>query len=370
MTGPRSLTWLRAAVLIWIGVLGGFAAGMEWIRTRPAPPPPPSGGIDLVGAGATFPYPLYRRWFAEYRDASGVRINYFSVGSGEGIRLLFEEEMDFGAIDRPLRADERARARCGPVEIPTVIGAIAVVVNLPRIFSAVRLDAPTLAGIYLGRITQWDDPALRALNPSLALPAIPIRVIQRARSSGTSEVFADYLATTAIWRAAQEDAAGAGRTDWPAGERVEGNEGVAAQVRATEGALGFVELSYAQQSRLATAALRNVAGAYVRPDSLSLARTAAELLTGARADTLHGLVGARDAAAYPVAAITRLVVDRALGDSTRGAHFLAFARWALREGAHSARALGYAPLPGSELRRQVERLDALTPGICPSPRTI
>lgn len=364
--GPRSLTWLRAAALVWIGVLGGFAAGYEWIRTRPAPPPPPSGGIDLVGAGATFPYPLYRRWFAEYRDASGVRINYFSVSSGEGIRLLFDEEMDFGAIDRPLHPDERARARCGPVEIPTVVGAIAVVVNLPRIFSAVRLDAATLAGIYLGRITRWDDPALRALNPTLALPAIPIRVVQRARTSGTSEVFADYLATTAEWRRAPRDAT----TAWPIGERVEGNEGVAAQVRTTEGALGFVELSYAQQSRLSTAALRNVAGNFVRPDSLSLARTADELLAHASADTLHGLVGARDAAAYPVAAITRLVVDRVLADSTRSAHFLAFAQWALREGAHSARALGYAPLPPAELRRQSRRLDALTPGTCPSPRTI
>lgn len=364
MPGPRSLTWLRAAALLWIGLLGGFAAGIEYIRTRPAGPPPPSGGIDLVGAGATFPYPLYRRWFAEYRDASGVRINYFSVGSGEGTRLLFEEEVDFGATDRPLRAAERARARCGPVEIPTVIGAIAVVVNLPRIASPVRLDAEVLAGVYLGRIAQWDDPALRALNPTLALPAMPIRVVHRARTSGTSEVFADYLATSPSWRAAQRDTI----ARWPVGEAVEGNEGVAAQVKVSEGALGFVELSYAQQSNLATAALRNIAGAFVRPDSGSLARTATELLSTARADTLHGLVGARDAGAYPVAAITRLVVDKALGDATRGAHFLAFARWALRDGARSATALGYAPLPPGELRRQLARLDSLAPGQCPAPR--
>jgi len=365
MPGPRSLTWLRAAALLWIGLLGGFAAGIEYIRTRPPAPPPPSGGIDLVGAGATFPYPLYRRWFAEYRDASGVRINYFSVGSGEGTRLLFEQEVDFGATDRPLRAAERARARCGPVEIPTVVGAIAVVVNLPRIASPVRFDATALAGIFLGRITQWDDPALRALNPSLALPARPILVVHRARSSGTSEVFGDYLATAAEWRGAQRDTI----AQWPVGEAVEGNEGVAAQVRVSEGALGFVELSYAHQSGLATAALRNSSGAFVRPDSASLARTASELLASARADTLHGLVGARDAAAYPVAAITRLVVDQALGDARRGAHFLSFARWALRDGARSAAALGYAPLPPGELRRQLERLDALTPGECPTPRT-
>jgi len=364
MSGPRSLTWLRAAALIWIGLLAGFATGIEWIRQRPEAPPQPSGGIDLVGAGATFPYPLYRRWFAEYRDAFGVKINYFSVGSGEGIRLLLDEDVDFGATDRPLRASERARAHCGPVEIPTVVGAIAVVVNLPRIASPVRLDAAALAGIYLGRITRWDDVALRELNPSLALPAMPILVVQRVRTSGTSEVFADYLATDAAWRAAQRDTV----THWPVGERVEGNEGVAAQVRAREGALGFVELSYAEQSRLATAMLRNRSGAFVRPDSSSLRRTAAELLATASADTLHGLVGARNAQAYPIVAITRLVVDKALGDARRGAHFLAFARWALRDGANSARALGYAPLPPQELRRQHARLDALTAGVCPSPR--
>jgi phosphate transport system substrate-binding protein len=366
MPGPRSLKWLRAAALVWIGLLAGFAAGIEYIRTRPGGPPPPSGGIDLVGAGATFPYPLYRRWFAEYRESVGVRINYFSVGSGEGIRLLLEEDVDFGATDRPLLAAERARARCGAVEIPTVVGAIVVVVNLPRIATPLRLDAPVLSGIYLGRITRWDDPALRALNPSLALPAMPIRAVQRARTSGTSEVFAAYLATADEWRGAQRD----GATDRLVGARVEGNEGVAAEVRAREGALGFVEYSYAQQSRLATAALRNTAGNFVRPDAAALARTADELLASARADTLQALVGARAAEAYPVVAITRIVVDEALRDPQRGAHFLAFARWALRDGAASARALGYAPLPPAEQRRQLQRLDALVPGQCPSPRSI
>ncbi len=366
MPAPRSTTWLRAIALLWLGLLAGFAVGVEWIKTRPAGPPPPSGGIDLVGAGATFPYPLYRRWFAEYRDAAGVRINYFSVGSGEGIRLLLEENVDFGATDRPLRADERARARCGPVEVPTVVGAIAVVLNLPAIANPVQFDADVLAAIYLGRITRWNDAALRALNPSLALPDAPIRVVQRARTSGTSEVFADYLAESAIWRDAQHDSTAV----WPVGERVEGNEGVAALVRATFGAVGFVEASYAQQSRLAVAALRNRAARFVLPDSTGLAHTAAELLGSPAADSLHGLVGARDVRAYPVVAITRLVVDQAIGDSTRGAHFLAFARWALRDGARSASALGYAPLPPEMARRQLKRLDALRPGTCPAPRKI
>lgn len=362
MAAPRSTTWLRALALLWIGLMAGFAAGMEWIKTRPVPPAP-SGGIDLVGAGATFPFPLYRRWFSEYREATGVRINYFSVGSGEGIRLVLDDQVDFGATDRPLSADERGRARCGAFELPTVIGAVAVVVNLPRITTAVRLDAEALAGIYLGRITRWDDGTLRALNPALALPAAPIVVVQRARTSGTSEVVASYLRGAEGWRAAQR-----GReTSWPVGERVEGNEGVAAQVRATEGAIGFVELSYAQQARLAVAALRNRAGRFVLPDSTSLARTGEELLDPETAEGLPGLVGANDPNAYPIVGITRLVADGVLADSTRGAHFVAFGRWALREGARSAAELGYAPLPGAVARRQLRRLDALRPGRCPRP---
>lgn len=367
MPAPRSTTWLRAAAFTWLGLLAGFAAGIEWINTRPDPPPAPSGGIDLVGAGATFPYPLYRRWFAEYREAAGIRINYFSVGSGEGIRLLLDEDVDFGATDRPLRVDERARARCGPVEVLTVVGAIAVVVNLPTIGNVVQLDANALAAVYLGRVTRWNDAVLTTLNPALALPDAPIRVVQRASTSGTSEIFSDYLDGAVAWRAVRGDSL----AQWPVGERVEGNQGVAAQVKSTVGSLGFVELSYARQSGLAVAALRNRAGRFMLPDSASLARTASELLvTAADADTLHGLVGARDAGAYPVVAITRLVADQSLGDEIRGAHFVAFARWALLDGSRSASALGYAPLPPSVRRRQLQRLDALRPGTCPTPRSI
>ncbi len=353
MNPPRSLTIPRVLALVWLAGLAGFAIGIEWLRARPPAPPAPSGGIDLVGAGATFPFPVYRQWFADYRAATGVRINYFSVGSGEGIRLLLDEDVDFGASDRPLHAAERDRARCGPVELPMVVGAIAVVVHLPRIASVVRLDADALAAIYLGQVTRWDDPLLRALNPTLALPAAPILVVQRASTSGTSEVFFAYLAASARWKAARPGTDAAARP--PVGEVAQGNEGVAAQVRAREGALGFVELTYAQQAQLATVALRNAAGAFVRPDAASLARAT--------------LAGASDPLAYPITATTNLVVDRALGDSTRAAHFIAFARWALRNGATAATALGYHPLSPPESRRQLARLDALTPGRCPTPQS-
>ncbi len=365
MTAPRSLAWLRALALLWIGLLAGFGAGIEWIRSRPRPPEP-SGGIDLVGAGATFPYPLYRRWFAEYAAATGVRINYLSLGSGEGLRLLFEGEVDFGATDRPLRPDELARASCGPLVVPTVLGSIAVVVNLPGITVPLRLDADALADIYLGRVTRWDAPAIHRLNPEVSLPSLPIHVAHRARASGTSTVFARYLATARAWRSR----AGDPEATWPVGQAFEGNEGVAAEVRASVGAIGFVEQAYAAQSRLAVVAVRNDAGRFVLPDSTSLAATGRDLTGPAVPDSIPGLVGAREAGAYPIVAITRLVVDRALGDERRAGHFLSFARWAVREGGGSATALGYAPLPPRAADAVLRRLASVVPGRCTKPAAV
>lgn len=353
---------LRALALLWIGLLGGFALAYEWFRTRPPAPPPPSGGIDLVGAGATFPYPLYRQWFSEYGAESGVRINYFSVGSAEGIRLLLDGSADFGASDRPLTADERERATCGPLELPMVLGAVTVAYNLPTLAGAapLRLDADVLAAIYLGRIERWDDPAIRALNPGVALPDLALRPVHRIRTSGTSGIFASYLAGSVAWRAAQPD----DEVRWPAGRSAEGNEGVASELRVSPGSLGFVEHSYADLARLQVASLRNVAGAFVRPDSASLASAARELLSVAGSDTVKALIGARAATAYPVGAVTRLVADRALDDSVKGAHFVAFARWALTDGARTASSLGYAPLPPAVAARQRRRLDEVEPGRC------
>lgn len=209
MNPPPPLTSLRAAALLWLGLLAGFAAGGEWIRTRPPAPPAPSGRIDLVGTGATFPFPLHRRWFAENQDRTGIRINHFSVGSGEGIRLLFDGEADFGATDHPLRPEELARARCGPLVVPTAVGAITGVHDLPRVASTVHLDADALTE-YLATSTQWHADG----------------------ASGTT-----------------------GPPPLPAGEVLVGNEGVAALVRAREGAIRLVELAYAQQARLDVAAL-------------------------------------------------------------------------------------------------------------------
>jgi phosphate transport system substrate-binding protein len=358
----RSLGILRALALVWLGLLGGFAVGIEWIRSRPEAPRP-SGGIDLVGAGATFPYPLYRRWFAEYGNESGVRINYFSVGSAEGIRLMLDGSADFGAADRPLTDEERAQARCGPFELPTVVGAVAVAYKLPGLVSPLRLDADVLADIFSGRVRQWDAPEIAALNPGVRLPNLPIHLVQRARITGTSALFARYLATSSRW---SSDSASL-RALVALGSQVEGNEGITAAVGALEGAVGIVEYTYAQQARLNVAALRNVSGAFVSPSPQSIAAAANEMLTPETIEGALGAIGAKAPMAYPAVAVTRIATDAALGDSLKAAHFVAFARWALTDGAELAAELGYAALPEAVIARQRQRLGALRPGRCPSP---
>ena len=355
----RNIGLLQGLALIWLGLLVGFAVGIEWIRSRPEPPAP-SGGIDLVGAGATFPYPLYRRWFADYGRETGVRINYFSVGSGEGIRLLLEGSVDFGAADRPMTAAERAQARCGPVDLPMVVGAVAVAYRVPGQVAPLRLDADVLADIFAGRITRWNDPALKALNPRAFLPNLPIAVVRRARVSGTSALFARYLATSRRWTGDSALTA--------AGAQVEGNEGVTAAISAQEGAVGVVEYTYAQQAKLAVAALRNVSGAFVLPSAGAISAAATEVLDPAGMDTMPGVIGARGPTAYPAVAVTRIMADAALGDSARAAHFVAFARWALDDGAAVAEELGYAALPDAIRARQRQRLAGLRAGRCPTPR--
>lgn len=362
-TPHRSSGTLRGLALLWLGLLAGFAVGVEWIKSRPVVPTP-SGDIDLVGAGATFPYPLYRRWFADYGAASGARINYFSVGSAEGIRLVLDGSVDFGASDRPLTDAERSLATCGPIEIPTVVGAVAVAYQLPGLDAPIRLDPDVLAQIFLGRITRWSDPAIRALNPTLTFPDLAIHPVQRARVTGTSGVFSQYLDASSRWRNARRE----GRDLSAPGSRVEGNEGVTAEIRVREGSIGIVEFTYAEQARLPVAALWNVSGSFVSPSPASIAAAATEMLSPERADTLLGAVGAKAPDAYPAVALTRIVADAALGDADKGAHFVAFARWALTDGAGSAAEVGYAALPPAVALRQLRRLDALRPGTCPTPR--
>ncbi len=320
-----------------------------------------SGSVDLTGAGATFPYPLYSKWFGDYAEQKGIRINYQSIGSGGGIRQLSEQTVDFGASDSPMKDDELAKARGGPVlHVPTVIGAVALIYNAPGIQGQLKLDGSTVADIFLGRIRKWNDTRVAALNPGLALPNTDILVVHRSDGSGTTYIFTDYLATVSpAW------AGGPGRgkeVQWPAGLGAKGNEGVAGQVKQMPGALGYAELAYAKQNNLATVAVRNAAGEFVAPSVESATAAAAGLTLPTDTDYRVSIVNAKGGGAYPITSFTWILLYQNQRDPEKGRKLVDFLTWALTEGEKQAATLDYAPLPDAMSRTLVERLRTLKLG--------
>ncbi len=323
-----------------------------------------SGSVDLTGAGATFPYPLYSKWFSDYAASTGVRINYQSIGSGGGIRQLSEGTVDFGASDGPMNDEEISKAKGAVLHFPTVLGALAITYNLPGV-SSLKLSGDLLADIFLGRITKWNDPRLASLNPGVSFPASDILVVHRSDGSGTTYVFADYLsAVSPAW------ASGPGRGKdiaWPVGLGGKGNEGVSGQVKQTPGSIGYVELAYAKQNNLQFASMRNAAGNFVIPTPESMTAAAAGVAEALPPDTDYRLsiVNAAGADAYPITSFTWILVYRNQTDSVKTKKLTDFLRWALTEGEEQAAALDYAPLPAVMATRLVARLDSIKVGATP-----
>jgi phosphate transport system substrate-binding protein len=247
------------------GILCVVALGavVSCARERSADPVLP---VTLTGAGATFPYPLYRIWFSEYGQRTGVRINYFAVGSTEGQRLLERGEADFGATDKPVRLQSDAQANgCARVAVPMVRGPIAMAYNLPLSPGALNFDAALLADIFSGKVRQWNAPEIKALNKGVDLPATPIAVVHRGTGSGTSRAFGDFLSSSGRWEGSR--VGDTSEVRWPVGIAAEGNAGVALEVKVTVGAIGYMELSYARQNRLSIGAVANRDGRYLAPGS-------------------------------------------------------------------------------------------------------
>ena len=320
------------------------------------------GSVDLTGAGATFPYPLYSKWFADYAAQTGVKINYQSIGSGGGIRQLSEGTVDFGASDSPMSDADIAKAKGPVMHFPTVLGAVAVTYNLPEVTSALRLSGAVLADIFAGRITRWNDAKIASLNPGVKLPASDILVVHRSDGSGTTFVFTDYLSgVSPAW------ASGPGRgkeVSWPVGLGGKGNEGVSGQVKQTPGSLGYVELAYAKQNNLPSAAIQNASGKFVAPSPAGMTAAAAgvaEQLPG-NTDYRLSIVNAAGPDAYPISSFTWILVYAQQSDSVKGRKLRDFLKWALTEGEKQASALDYAPLPASMASRLTARLDSIKVG--------
>jgi phosphate transport system substrate-binding protein len=319
--------------------------------------------VDLTGAGATFPYPIYSKWFAEYATKTGVKINYQSIGSGGGIKQLSEQTVDFGASDAPMSDAELAKAKGGKVlHFPTVLGAVVVTYNIPGVKKTLNLSGDVVADIFLGKVTKWNDARIRATNPGVALPNMDVLVVHRSDGSGTSYIFTDYLtAVSPTW------AAGPGKgkeVKWPVGLGGKGNEGVTGQIKQTPGTIGYVEVADALQNKLPYAAIKNADGKFVAPTLASVTEAAAGAAKklGKGTDYRVSIVNAPGKNAYPISSFTWLLVYEKQVSAEKAKKLTDFMRWAFKDGERSASALNYAPLPGSIVKDLVARLNTVKAG--------
>ncbi len=314
--------------------------------------------VELTGAGATFPFPLYSKWFDVYAQEKGVRINYQSIGSGGGIRQVLERTVDFGATDGPMTDEQLASAPGKILHIPTVAGAEAIIYNLEGVPSGMRLTGDVLADIFLGVITKWNDVRLAKLNPTFRLPNVPIVVAHRSDGSGTTNIFTSYLSKVSpTWK----KRVGVGTSvNWPVGVGGKGNEGVAGIVKQQPGAIGYVELAYALQNHLNSALLRNQAGAFVAP-SLSATTAAVAAYANQIPDDYRILItNAPGRQAYPIAGFTWLLVYQDQQDRGKGEAIARFILWAIHDGQRYAAPLLYAPLPQALVQRVERTVGSIT----------
>jgi phosphate transport system substrate-binding protein len=301
-----------------------------------------SAQVLVNGAGATFPYPIYAKWFDEYHKLNPkAQINYQSIGSGGGIRQLQAGTVDFGATDSPMTDEQIAQAGGRVLHFPTVLGAVVVTYNLPGIKSELTFTPEALAGIFLGTVTKWNDPLLTRANPGTALPANSIIVVHRSDGSGTTFVWTDYLSkASAAWKSK----VGAGTSpNWPAGLGAKGNEGVAGLVKQTPNSIGYVELVYAIQNKMPYGKVRNAAGVPVQPDLKSV--TAAAAAATVPDDFRVSITNPPGKDAYPISSFTWLLVPAKVSDAQKRAIITGFLNWMLADGQKLAEPLGYAPLP-------------------------
>ncbi len=349
-----------------IAALGAGACGGDQNASNASKSATPSAmtasGADLTGAGATFPYPIYSKWFADYATKTGVKINYQSIGSGGGIRQLTENTVDFGASDAPMSDAEMGKLK-GPVyHIPTVVGAVVITYNLPGVTAPLDLSGDIVAAIFRGTITKWNDKQIAALNKGVQLPNQDILVVHRSDGSGTTFIFTDYLASVSPEWARSP---GKGKElQWPVGVGGKGNEGVAGQVKQTPGAIGYVELAYAKQNQLPTAAIKNAAGQFVAPSvaSVTAAAEGAASKFPPNTDYRVSIVNAPGATTYPISSFTYILVYKNEPDAGKGKKLVDFLRWALTDGEQQAAPLDYAPLPQALATRLTARLDSMTVG--------
>lgn len=303
----------------------------------------------INGAGATFPYPLYSKWFSEFHKANAdTEINYQSIGSGGGIRQFTDKTVDFGASDAPMTDEQITKAGNAVLHIPTCMGAVVLTYNIPGVATGLKITPEIASDIFLGKIKKWDDAAITKLNPGAKLTG-EILVVHRSDGSGTSAVFTDYLAKVSPeWK---EKVGQGTAVNWPTGLGGKGNEGVAGLVKQTPGSVGYVEFVYAVQNDLSFAHLKNKAGQFVAPSTKSVTAAAEGALKDIPADYRLSITNVDGKAAYPIAAFTYLLVPKTISDVEKGTRLVKFLKWAMKDGQKFTEELHYAALPKSLVKK-------------------
>src|SRR5436190_545005 len=311
--------------------------------------------VQINGAGATFPYPIYSKWFAEYQKVKPTaQINYQSIGSGGGIRQVTNQTVFFGATDGPMTPQQMQEAPGKILHFPTVLGAAVPVYNLPGLNAELKFTGPLLADIFLGKVTKWNDAALAKVNPGVKLPATDITVVHRSDGSGTTYIWVDYLSKVSPeWK---QKVGIATSVNWPTGVGGKGNEGVSGLVTQTPGAIGYVELIYALQNKISYGPVQNMAGEFTKASVQSVTAAAAEAVSNMPADFRVSITNPPGKAAYPISSFTWLLLYENPKDKAQSKIMVDFMKWALTEGQKFATDLGYAPLPEAVVKLEMTAL--------------
>ena len=315
--------------------------------------------IKINGAGATFPYPLYSKWFSDYNKANpNIQINYQSIGSGGGIQQLKAGTVDFGASDAPLNADEEKGMPAPVVQIPAIAGSVVIVYNIPGVNNGLKLTPEAVGDLFLGKIKSWNDPKIVSQNPGVNLPNLPVAVVHRSDGSGTTYIFTDYMAKA---HADFYFKVGRGKSvNWPTGLGGKGNEGVAGQVKQIPGAVGYVEYAYAVNNKISYAAVKNKAGKFVEPSAAATTAAVSAFSKELAKDVKTSVTDAPGETSYPIAGLTYLMVYKKPADATKGKAFNDFLKWAMGTGQTQAASLLYSPLSPELLKINEGKIASIT----------
>jgi phosphate transport system substrate-binding protein len=329
----------------WLGAFAALAVLLVVAQAK----------VLINAAGATFPYPIYGKWFEEFGKADpDAQINYQSVGSGGGIRMFTDGTVDFGASDMPMTDEQLGKFKSKPLHFPTVLGGIVPTYNIPGVSQDLKFTPEALAGIYLGNIKKWNDPELTKANPGVKLPDAEIVVVHRSDGSGTSFVFTDYLSKVSPeWKS---KVGASTSVSWPGGIGGKGNEGVSGVVKQTPNSIGYVELIYALQNKMAYGFIRNAAGTYLKANLESVTEAAAAAAKAMPADFRVSITNPPGKKAYPIATFTWLLIPSKIEDQGKKKAIVAFLQWMLKDGQKYAESLGYAPLPKDVVAQEEKQI--------------